>query len=151
MVGDTEKTKTDIKRARRSKKKRQHIKRLAREEKEKLREKLKADGSIKETKRSALKDLEKKSRSHKGITLLKVLLQSKTRIMYRFFVLFLPILELTSDIRSRHSMAYFFGFTTIVCFCYVDIQNLLPYRDIQGKKLSFPIFIMEKQIKYTSV
>lgn len=68
--GATEKTKTDLKRARREKKKKQKEKHLRREKKDKEIEKLGL--STKYAKDKAKRELGKQSQSSKGVTVLKV-------------------------------------------------------------------------------
>ena len=68
LVGATERTTTDRRRERRRKKKLQHDRHVTQE----LKEKSKAAAGVVETKETAMKRLEKKSKSEKGITLIKV-------------------------------------------------------------------------------
>ena len=70
--GATEKTKTDKKHDRREKKKKQSEKAKQREKKEKAIEKLAPGLGNKYAKQKALKELERQSKSSKGITVLKV-------------------------------------------------------------------------------
>ena len=74
LVGLTERTETDRKRARRDKKLRQREKQKHKEKKEKLMEKLNPGLGNKYAKERALKDLEKQSKLGKsGVTVLKVI------------------------------------------------------------------------------
>ena len=76
LVGLTERTETDRKRARRDKKLRQREKQKHKEKKEKLMEKLNPGLGNKYAKERALKDLEKQSKLVKsGVTVLKVILR----------------------------------------------------------------------------
>ena len=77
MVGKSERTETDKKRARREKKLRQREKQKRKEQKEKLIEKMNPGLGNKYSKENAMKDLEKQSKLGKaGVTVVKVCVRS---------------------------------------------------------------------------
>ena len=85
LKGDGEKSKTDRNRERRKKKKNQKLREKQRLKKLEMKEKLNPDLANKRSKAEALRDLEKKSKSNKSLTVVKVLVCCVTWGGYTFF------------------------------------------------------------------